>query len=942
MPHALRHRFLHAATVLIAAGVSPGASAAPAAGTTDAFTEHRLLRDLGQRGLPALLERWAADAPPLDDPATARVLAAAGAHAAEVSADAAGRAAAAAGDADALRAAATRAAAASNARLAALRELATDPALAGHPQRALFAADLAEALLVGRLERRLRHADLSVAYGRPSPSEAAPVAPALAEALAAAQEAGAAAARLRNALGRDRAAEADARASGLADAVLRGVAERRAPLGVATAALGLATLPAGDPYHDAAPPVPLAGRLDDPAAERRRLLDLARRSARALLDGDPGPLAPAASLLLARANAASGDLAGAAATLRNLVPELPPGRLAVTARLALAATQDGAAAEAALAAAAAAATRSSDPMLALLVADAAARHAAAAGDAAAAAGAYDGLPPALDALARSRQASLAAGAGVEAAGLPPRVAAAVAREALAAGDHARAAAAASAAVSGLGDPAALPEGVERDAALGAAADLAAATAAASPDDPAAVDASIASLLAIARDFPRSAEAEPAIARAADLAASAQASASRPDGPVADRYAEVMSLLFSRFAETPAAERHRLYWAYAGHTLRGDDAGAAAVYELVPADHPQRLDALGLSLDARERAAAAAPSREAARTLLDAAEATAERLAAEARARGRADPAAAVLGVGRAALAAARIQSARGNPSAAAAGLDGLDARLASVSGDPAATAAVPGLLAEAAGLRVAAFLAAGEPAAAAAEAAGMMEAHPAAAAGVVKSVLADLLARADALAERARDASASRAAELEDEAAGVSASAVQLAALLLADANRRGLSEADMLPWRLAYANGLTRSGDPGGAIAFLAESGVEAAFPADAGVLEAAAEARFALGVRRTRDAGGTAFTLTDEPGADAAARGAAPYYDRLIRGLAGTRPPAFWNAWARRLSINLALGEGVDRVGLSVAQLEDQDPALGGPASAARLRAIRAAALR
>ena len=239
-------------------------------------------------------------------------------------------------------------------------------------------------------------------------------------------------------------------------------------------------------------------------------------------------------------------------------------------------------------------------------------------------------------------------------------------------------------------------------------------------------------------------------------------------------------------------------------------------------------------------------------------------------------------------------------------------------------------------------LAAGEPDAAAREAAAMMDRFPDAAAGVARGVLADLSARAQALLERARAAGPTRAAELEAEAAELASSAVELARLLLDDAQARGLGPAELLPWRLAYANGLTRSGDPAAALGFLEASGVAEAFASDAGVLVAGVEARFALAVRRVRDASGTRFTLTDHPRADAAAREAAPMCDRLIRGLTATRPPAFWDAWARRLAINLALGEGEERVALSVSQLEDADPQLGGPASAARLRAIRAAAQR
>lgn len=922
-----------------AAGVDPAA--------TTAHTEHELLEDLGRRGLGSLLAAWAADAPALGDPATAGVLAAAEAKAAEVNADAAARAAAAAGDGAELSRQAALAAEAHERRLAALRTLAQGPALVNHPERADFAADLAEALLVDGLERRQRHADLFAAYGRPMAGGNA-LARTLAEALAAGQEAVRAAGTLRNRFGRDRAAEDAARASGLYDAVLLRAARRRAPLAIATSALGLATLLQGDPFFEDASPVPLAGALEDGPAERARLLDLAQQSARLLIEDAPAPASLAARVVLARAAVAGGDPAAATSSLRDLGPELSGGRLAIEAQLTLAAAADASGnpsvAKQALGAAADAATATGDAMLSLLVADAISRRAAAAGDTSAAAAAYAALPAALGPMVRARQASLAGSAagGGDPAQLPPLVAAAVAREALAAGDAERARAAASAALRGLGDPAGLPEGPERAAAIAATVDLAAATAAASPGDPAATDAALAGLLSIARGFPRSPEAEPAMARAADLAAAAQAAVNLAEGPVADRYAETMGLLYDRFPYTPAADRHRLYWAHAGHVLRGDFAGAAEVYESVSPADPGRLDALALALHAREQAAAALGPGAAQQAQWLAAQGAAGRLAEEARARAAAEPLAGVLGVGRAALALARVEIARGNPLAGAASLDGLEARLGSASADPAAAPTTQGLLAEASGLRVSAFLAAGEADQAAAEAAAMLEQHPAAAAGVARSVLAEVSGRADDLLAQARGASPRRAAELEAQAASVSASAVTLARRLLANARARGLSGAELMPWQLALVTGLTRSGDADEALEFLRETRLVEDRPSDASVLEAAVEAHFAFAVERIRDAGGatTGYVLRDRPTADAVAREAAPLCDRLIRGLSSTRPPAFWNAWARRLAINLALGEGVDGVALSVARLEDTDPALGGPASAARLRSIRAAA--
>ncbi len=372
------------------------AHAAPDPATTTSFTEHALLEDLGERGLPALVDRWAADPPDLGDPATPLVLVAARRRPV--------RSRPTTPPAPPQPPATTRACSGRpttprRRRCSESRRSADSRRTPRSPRTrsgADFAADLAEALLVGRLERRLRHADLFAAYGR-VPAGTEPVAPALAEALAAAQEASRAADALRNRFGRDRAAEAEATDSGLRDAVLVGVAERRAPMFTAAAALGLATLPPGDRFFEKPPAVPLAGRRDEPAAERARLLELARRAVAALLDGTPGALEPAGRLLSARIEAAAGDPAAAVAAFRDAEPELPDGRLAVTARLGLAASADAAgdapAAEEALAEAADLAEESRDPVLSLLVADAASRRASLAGDTAAAAAAYADLPP---------------------------------------------------------------------------------------------------------------------------------------------------------------------------------------------------------------------------------------------------------------------------------------------------------------------------------------------------------------------------------------------------------------------------------------------------------------------------------------------------------------------------------------------------------------------
>ncbi|MEM7576389.1 MAG: hypothetical protein AAF328_02840 [Planctomycetota bacterium] len=81
-----------------------------------------------------------------------------------------------------------------------------------------------------------------------------------------------------------------------------------------------------------------------------------------------------------------------------------------------------------------------------------------------------------------------------------------------------------------------------------------------------------------------------------------------------------------------------------------------------------------------------------------------------------------------------------------------------------------------------------------------------------------------------------------------------------------------------------------------------------------------------------GTRFVLADER----AARLAIPQFDRILTGLQPPFPDAYWNAWLKRLTLNIVLGQDADKVPLRIRQLQAAHPDLGGPAFAERFERL------
>ena len=195
------------------------------------------------------------------------------------------------------------------------------------------------------------------------------------------------------------------------------------------------------------------------------------------------------------------------------------------------------------------------------------------------------------------------------------------------------------------------------------------------------------------------------------------------------------------------------------------------------------------------------------------------------------------------------------------------------------------------------------------DAATMMARFPDGAAAVIGAVLNDLETRLVPLADDRR-----AAAPLADTAAAL--------AKLLADwARDRGLDAREMLPYHLVVLKSLRIGGRPDEALAYLGDTGLKDNFPNHADVL-----------LERARVLAGS--------GDPVRIREARPLLNRLLKALAEPYPDAYWQAWITRMQVSLALDEGVDELPRRVRLLEARNPDLGGPATAAKLRALAAEA--
>jgi hypothetical protein len=359
---------------------------------------------------------------------------------------------------------------------------------------------------------------------------------------------------------------------------------------------------------------------------------------------------------------------------------------------------------------------------------------------------------------------------------------------------------------------------------------------------------------------------------------------RPDrsAGVAAAYARAMETLYGSeaFAESPAADRHRVYHAFATYQARGDYAAAAELYAQLPPSHPQYVEAQALRLACLTALLSGADAGQIERRIdeLDAA----LRGVADAAAGAASDEPAARLAAA-SSRARAEIAARRGQVDEALTELERLEERFADR----------PALLRQGLQRRLLLLVEVGRLAEAQAAAGTLMGRFPDAAAGVIDGVLGRL--------ER-------QIAGDRGGSAGDAADAAAAMAKLLAEwAEQRELDARQLLPYRLTVLRSLRLGGRSGEALAYLRDTGLDDQFPDHSRVLYEHARALLHRG--------------------DAASlRAAAPKLNRLINGLREPYPDLYWRAWIARLQINLRLGDDPAGVARRVRQLEVAHPDLGG----------------
>lgn len=381
--------------------------------------------------------------------------------------------------------------------------------------------------------------------------------------------------------------------------------------------------------------------------------------------------------------------------------------------------------------------------------------------------------------------------------------------------------------------------------------------------------------------------------------------------VIDTYRRGARVLFKSFPTSAAADNERAYYGLMVQQQGGDYEAAIATYAAVPFDHPTYFDAQRETLFALEALAERASGDDAAARRAEVVR-KAEQVRAEAQgAMADADPA-------RAASAASAVAGARLALAQVAADEGRYDDSLAYLEGFDEQFAELPPMRLQGMSRRVLILLDAERMDEAAEAARQMMDVFPDEAAGVIDGLLTDLDARIADLRERAAtEIVASRKQELEGEATGLAETASAMAEVLASWARARGFDAEQMLPFDLMSIRAARLAGEPGRAVDMLGP--VFNNFGDDAGVISEYANALFALGMQQIqagdRDSGETNLIA------------AAGQYDRLIGGLGEPYPPDYWNAWAKRLSINDALGENTEDIPFRVRQLRLTDPNLGGP---------------
>ncbi|MEM8781433.1 MAG: hypothetical protein AAGE65_01135 [Planctomycetota bacterium] len=938
-------------------GLCFAGAAAPA---TAQATQGELIETLSKRGMHDLLERLMEKNPP-EDAADRQRFAVAQARLRSDDADRWLREAAQAGDAGAI-AGLTRAADEAFVQfLDEQRFLADDPALADRRERAIWKTDLAESLLFAWLRGREDYAAAFLEFGLPNAAQREALFLATEEAMRELVRAESLLAGVRDFYGRNAAARTEDQGNQLYFRLLEDYGQQRIPFYLAAAMHTVALLPDEAPYFANLGRVDrLPGQRDTIEEERARLLREAADRLETLLAGDPGGVETDVRSRLGRVQAALGrprdaidqqlDMAiragaeglagvtprlGKAAALRAM-GRFPQALEALDDTLGLPAVQE-------------------DLMLRLLVTDA--RYAVLRDRARTDAqrnAAYDVYTELLDDPALGeRAAGLRAlifrrwtgqlEVGQSVAALPPTVRMAVGHTAREAGQRAmfvdenpaeaeRQLRWSIEANQTLRDPG-LP-GVVRASGL---FNLGLASVLLNQSDISTLIEAIEAWTEVADRYPQQPLAEEAARYAADYATVLAQQA--PDHPRSDElYAGAMGVLFGRYDESEAATKHRLFYAFRVFQEQGQHERAAVEYARVPLGHPQFFEAQRLRLFNLQRAYELTPPDEvepnSTRTVREAkrrvASGAAEQLAGDARRAMR------QAGTMEAELAAGNAYgTAMVTLAAGAADADNHDAALAFLAeaqqtlGDAEAYGQARR---EVLNRRILVLVDAGRYQDAADAARDMMADFPDAAAAVVSSTLAELEGQINDKRAQAATARGPAADDLANQAGTLAAVAARLAKLLVDWADGQAFDPPAMLAYELPYAKALRVAGRPDEALRFLEGRGVIAAFPDDLSVLEAAGETLFAVGVEAERIGTGTRYALADER----AARRAIPHFDRIITGLQPPFPDAYWNAWVKRLALNLVLGQDVERVPLRIRQLRAAHPDLGGPGFAEPLERL------
>jgi len=461
---------------------------------------------------------------------------------------------------------------------------------------------------------------------------------------------------------------------------------------------------------------------------------------------------------------------------------------------------------------------------------------------------------------------------------------------------------------------------------------------------------------LADEFPNNEQAEEAIGYAVGFMQDAHTKPNHPE-EIDDAYAEVCRVLFERYPDTVAADNQRLYYGYYILQQTGEYQEAVEHYEKIPSSHATYYDALREKLFClkgiyqRHREAAQtdntqANAREmAARKLIEEAREVREQAEAAmlAGATGSVETAAAWA---RLLLADIYIEQARAREA-----VDVLEDFTETFKDDDT-------LVREGLAKRIVALARTGKYAESAAEAQQMMDKFPDHAAGVISGVLDQISERIDYLRDAARHLKVTTDKEqLLEEARGLAQTAKRLADLLLKWAQDEGLHDDQMLPYQLMRVKALIVSGKAEEAVK--AMEGLYKKYPNDANVVYYLAEAKYAVGTEESRKATNPLWNKIREAherantkllAAEFQVESAGDDPDKLAaaqEALTKARQdkqaldPLYWMSWMRSLQITSEYGSesAKAQIPIRVDQLRIEDPRLGGDRTYRELMRLRRA---